>query len=79
MALAEALKAAPIFGTIPGEAIEITTAAAVTYGLGNAFTRFLILFQTKNFRLPDGDEIGSGFEQFWKETRNKVLKPRKAT
>ena len=75
MALGEALKFIPGLGSAAGAALEASAAAASTYGIGHAFTEYLLLFHRENARMPDPDELKRGFEAYWERTESKSLSP----
>jgi uncharacterized protein (DUF697 family) len=68
-------KLIPGIGTIAGSAITGTTAAALTYGLGRAYLEYLRGFFEQNERMPDADELVSGFRVFWRRWKNKQELP----
>jgi uncharacterized protein (DUF697 family)/predicted GTPase len=68
-------KLIPGIGTIAGSAITGTTAAALTYGLGRAYLEYLRGFFERNERMPDADELVSGFRDFWRRWKNKEQAP----
>jgi uncharacterized protein (DUF697 family)/GTP-binding protein EngB required for normal cell division len=68
-------KLIPGLGTIAGSAITGTTAAALTYGLGRAYLEYLGGFFERNKRMPDADELVSGFRDFWRRWKNKEEAP----
>lgn len=75
MLFGEALKFIPGLGTIAGVAIDATIVAATTYGVGVAFTEFLIAFFNGHQRMPDATELGAGFSAFWNKRKVKAIKP----
>jgi uncharacterized protein (DUF697 family) len=68
-------KLIPGLGSIAGSAITGTTAAALTYGLGRAYLEYLRSFFERNRRMPDADELVSGFRDFWRRWKNKEQAP----
>ena len=68
-------KLIPGLGTIAGSAITGTTAAALTYGLGRAYLEYLRGFFEQHKRMPDADELVSGFRVFWRRWKNKQELP----
>lgn len=68
-------KLIPGIGTIAGSAITGTTAAALTYGLGRAYLEYLRGFFEQHERMPDADELVSGFRVFWRRWKNKQELP----
>jgi uncharacterized protein (DUF697 family) len=62
-------------GSVAGAAIEVPTSVMSTYGIGHAFTEYLILFEKQNNRMPGSDELRDGFSKYWKNNPNKQLKP----
>jgi len=68
-------KLVPGIGTIAGSAMTGTTAAAITYGLGRAYIEYLRGFFEKNQRMPDADELTSGFRHYWSQWKNKYEPP----
>jgi uncharacterized protein (DUF697 family) len=68
-------KLIPGLGTIAGSAITGTTAAALTYGLGRAYLEYLRGFFEQHERMPDADELVSGFRVFWRRWKNKQELP----
>ena len=64
-------KLIPGLGTIAGSAITGSTAAALTYGLGRAYLEYLRGFFEQHERMPDADELVSGFRVFWRRWKNK--------
>jgi uncharacterized protein (DUF697 family) len=68
-------KLIPGLGTIAGSAITGTTAAALTYGLGRAYLEYLRGFFEQHERMPDADELVSGFRVFWQRWKNKQELP----
>lgn len=75
MAAGELLKFIPGFGSVAGSALEASAAAASTYGIGHAFTEFLLWFYIQNKRMPDATDIESGFLNYWKKVPNRSLPP----
>jgi uncharacterized protein (DUF697 family) len=65
----------PGLGTIAGSAITGTTAAALTYGLGHAYLEYLRRFYAEHERMPEANELASGFRSFWKQWQNKYQAP----
>ncbi len=70
-------KLIPGIGTVAGSAITGSTAAALTYGLGRAYLEYLRRFFEQNERMPDADELISGFRVFWSRWKNKEELPPK--
>jgi uncharacterized protein (DUF697 family) len=70
-------KLIPGLGTIAGSAITGSTAAALTYGLGRAYLEYLRGFFEQHKRMPDADELVSGFRIFWQRWKNKQQPPPK--
>jgi len=68
-------KLIPGIGTIAGSAITGTTAAALTYGLGRAYLEYLRGFFEQHERMPDADELVTGFRVFWRRWKNKQELP----
>jgi len=70
-------KLIPGLGTVAGSALTGTTAAAITYGLGRAYVEYLRAFFQDNERMPDADELASGFRAFWRRWNSKeeILPP----
>ena len=68
-------KLIPGIGTIAGSAITGTTAGALTYGLGRAYIEYLRSFFEKHQRMPNSDELTSGFKSFWGRWKNKHQPP----
>ena len=68
-------KLIPGIGTIAGSALTGTAAAALTYGLGRAYIEYLRSFHAQHDRMPDADELVSGFHIFWERWRNKEETP----
>ncbi len=68
-------KLIPGIGTIAGSAITGTTAGALTYGLGRAYIEYLRSFFEKHQRMPNSDELTSGFKSFWSRWKNKHQPP----
>ncbi len=73
----QVLKLVPGLGTIAGSALTGTTAAGLTYGLGRAYLEYLRSFYGKNRRMPEPDELVSGFRRYWSEWKNKRQPPPK--
>lgn len=71
----QVVKLIPGLGTIAGSAITGTTAAALTYGLGRAYLEYLRGFFEQHERMPDADELVSGFRVFWRRWKNKQQPP----
>jgi uncharacterized protein (DUF697 family)/GTP-binding protein EngB required for normal cell division len=71
----QVLKLVPGIGTVAGSALTGTTAAALTYGLGRAYLEYLRGFYGKNRRMPEPDELVSGFRNYWSEWKNKHQPP----
>jgi uncharacterized protein (DUF697 family) len=71
----QVVKLIPGLGTIAGSAITGTTAAALTYGLGHAYLEYLRGFFEQHERMPDADELVSGFRVFWRRWKNKQELP----
>ncbi len=71
-------KLIPGLGTIAGSAVTGTTAATLTYGLGRAYVEYLRSFFEKNRRMPNPDELVTGFRSFWSRWKNKYEPPPKA-
>jgi len=70
-----AIKLIPGLGTLAGAAITGGTAAALTYGLGHAYVAYLRRFHERHHRMPQADEIISGFQDFWRDWRGKHETP----
>lgn len=70
-------KLIPGIGSVAGSAITGTTAATLTYGLGRAYLEYLRRFFEQNQRMPDADELISGFRVFWSRWKNKEELPPK--
>jgi uncharacterized protein (DUF697 family) len=68
-------KLIPGIGTLAGSAITGSTAAALTYGLGRAYLEYLRGFFEQHERMPDADELVSGFRVFWRRWKNKQELP----
>ncbi len=68
-------KLIPGLGTLAGSAITGSTAAALTYGLGRAYLEYLRGFFEQHERMPDADELVSGFRVFWRRWKNKQELP----
>jgi uncharacterized protein (DUF697 family)/predicted GTPase len=68
-------KLIPGLGTVAGSAITGTTAAAITYGLGRAYVEYLRAFFQENERMPNADELASGFRSFWRKWTDKQQTP----
>lgn len=68
-------KLVPGLGTIAGSAVTGTTAAALTYGLGRAYLEYLRSFFEKNRRMPNSDELVTGFRRYWSQWKNKYEPP----
>lgn len=64
-------KLIPGLGTVAGSALTGTTAAAITYGLGRAYIEYLRSFFQEHRRMPNADELASGFRTFWQRWKNK--------
>ncbi len=75
MLFGEALKLIPGVGTMVGAAADASVAAATTYGIGVAFTEFLIAFFKGHQRMPDADELRAGFSKFWRQRPVKAVEP----
>ncbi|MGF1619170.1 MAG: DUF697 domain-containing protein [Rhodomicrobiaceae bacterium] len=73
----QVLKLVPGIGTVAGSALTGTTAAGLTYGLGRAYLEYLRGFYGKNRRMPEPDELVSGFRNYWSEWKNKYQPPPK--
>jgi uncharacterized protein (DUF697 family)/GTP-binding protein EngB required for normal cell division len=71
----QVVKLIPGLGSIAGSAITGTTAAALTYGLGRAYLEYLRGFYEKNKRMPNADELASGFRNYWRQRENKYQMP----
>jgi len=71
----QVFKLIPGLGTIAGSAITGSTAAALTYGLGRAYLQYLRSFFGRNQRMPEPDELVSGFQRYWREWKNKYEPP----
>lgn len=69
------IKFIPGIGQLAGAAITGATAAGLTYGLGHAYVEFLRRFHARHGRMPKGDEIISGFRDFWRDWRRKEETP----
>lgn len=68
-------KLIPGLGSIAGSALTGTAAAALTYGLGRAYIEYLRTFHAQHHRMPDADELVSGFHIFWDRWKNKEETP----
>jgi uncharacterized protein (DUF697 family) len=68
-------KLIPGLGTIAGSAVTGSTAAALTYGLGRAYLEYLRSFFEKNRRMPNSNELVSGFRRYWSQWKNKYEPP----
>jgi uncharacterized protein (DUF697 family)/GTPase SAR1 family protein len=75
MLLGEALKLIPGFGSAAGAAVEVSAAAATTYGLGLGFAEFMLWFHGRNARMPEGSELRDGFQKFWAQRKEKQITP----
>lgn len=69
------MKFIPGIGSVAGAAITGTAAAALTYGLGRAYIEYLRSFYSQNERMPDANELVSGFHVFWQRWKNKQEPP----
>ena len=68
-------KLIPGIGTIAGAALTGTTAAGLTYGLGQAYLHYLRSFFLKNRRMPEAQEVMDGFRDYWRQWKNKYEAP----
>lgn len=71
----QVIKLIPGLGSIAGAAITGATAAALTYGLGHAYIEYLKTFYESNKRMPEADELLTGFQDFWARWRDKEETP----
>jgi uncharacterized protein (DUF697 family) len=71
----QVIKLIPGLGSIAGAAITGGTAAALTYGLGHAYVEYLRGFYESNRRMPEPDELLTGFQDFWAQWRDKEETP----
>ena len=73
MALGEALKFIPGIGSVAGAIVEGAAAASATFAVGNAFIEFLIWFHGTNARMPNAEEIISGFKDYFEKNKNNFI------
>lgn len=71
----QVIKFVPGIGSITGAAITGGTAAALTYGLGHAYVEYLRRFYQRHNRMPEAQEVVSGFQEFWRKWRKKQEPP----
>lgn len=68
-------KLIPGIGTLTGAALTGTAAAGLTYGLGRAYLQYLQGFYLKKKRMPEAEEVVTGFKDYWRQRKNKYETP----
>ncbi|GAV35820.1 GTP-binding protein YsxC [Roseomonas sp. TAS13] len=71
----QVLKLIPGIGSVVGGVITAGVAASATYGLGYGFVEFLCRYHTDAGRMPEGEELREGFQQFWETWKEKEKRP----
>ena len=78
LGVGEVLKLIPGVGSLSGGLINAGLAGPAAYGLGCGFIEYLTRFHVKHHRMPTGEELRSGFTEFWKDSPDKLKEPPKS-